>query len=599
MMKRQPTHLAHMGRAVLLASAASLSLWLSSAAYAVDCPASALASGKNSNLYLYYPLVVDNTFPNYQPGYGVTPAQPFDVTDLDASIGTTAQLRDAVTQVVVNDYCEFSVDVRPVTSLPAMPEPRWQVVAVGSDISSYSSGLFGIATAVDINDADPQDHARVFGQAFAASCASALTGTNSTLGRWAYAIGGTASHEAGHNYGISHGNSSALPGEDPTNSHILATGSTGLTCNGRVVDRHFSDTTYSILGHNVGLNSMTLHNWDFINPNGAAAHSMKIKILSSATSLNMNWVYLWTMAPWDTPTVSGPLGTQSYQGSTYNVYELTYSTPKSWSGGANGVVPPGSVFHLGATFDENVIVVDTQLFGASNNLLTLAPRIPSYDVGDINLANGNFEIALTNIDPARPMILRDVRVQLLPRTAAVESMMREEQPFFFAGEERVRIDEVTNVPVLWERYQDKEYELTDEPLVIPVANLANGRNVDIQYLDDPDCKEGMAIKPSAGMDANIGTPEVKYCKKGSALGLFPATRVYLTATVIEPNVRQWDARRREYVTGPLETRIFFQTEGLVPDLNRNGNDDLLDIRYGDSRDENKNGIPDEAEGRRR
>ncbi|MCL2914514.1 hypothetical protein L2725_12130 [Shewanella corallii] len=567
-------------------------------AHATDCPGSALASPKNSNLYLYYPTVVDNLFPNFQPGYGVTPAQPFDVSDLDGTIGTTAQLRDEVTQVVVNDYCEFSVDVRPVTTLPAMPEPRWQVVAIGSDTSSWNPGLFGIASAVDTNDNDPQDHGRVFSQAFAASCASALSGTNSTLGRWAYAIGGTTSHEAGHNYGLAHGNSSALPGETPTNSHILATGSTGLTCGGRVVDRHFSDTSYSILGHNVGLNSMTLHNWDFVNPNGAPAHAMKIKILSSSSSLNMNWVYLWTMAPWDTPTISGPLGTQTYQGTSYNVFELHYSTPKSWSGGADGVVPPGSIFHLGATFDENVIVVDTQLFDSSNNLMTLAPRIPSYDVGDINVSNGNFEIALSNLEPERPMIIRDLRVQLLPRTAAVESMMRNQEPFFFAGDERVGIEPVRNVPILWEREQQKEFELTEEPMVIPVANLANGRNVDIIYENDPDCDKESRARMESEADANIGMPEVHYCKEGSALGLFPATRVYITATVIEPDVEQWDPERREYVSGPLETRIFFQTEGVIPDLNRNGTDDLLDIRYGESRDRNKNGIVDEVERRR-
>lgn len=589
-------------RLTMTGSKLALSLTLlfsSSYAFATDCPSAAVSSPKNSNLYLYYPTVVDPLFPNFQPGYGVTPLQPFNVSDLDGSIGTTAQLRDEITQVIVNDYCEFSVDVLPVTSMPALTEPRWQVLGIGSDISSFSAGLFGIATAVDINDSDAQDHGRVFAQAFAASCNPALSGASSTLARWGYAIGGTASHEAGHNYGIGHGNSAALPGETPTNSHLLATGSTGLTCNGRVLDRHFSDTSYSILGHNVGLNSETLHNWDFVNPNGAPAHGMKIKILSSATSLNMNWVYLWTMAPWDSPNVSGILGTQVYQGTSYNVFELTYSTPKSWSGGANGVVPPGSVFHLGATFNENVIVVDTQLFDSSNNLMVLAPRIPSYDVGDINIVNGNFEIALSNVEPDRPFIIRDLQVQLLPRTAAVESMMRNEAPFFLSNGEQVRINPVTNVPILWESEGGKEIILTEEPLVVPIANLAKGRNIDFIYENEPDCIEANPQRPDVVKDAAIGTPEVDYCKDGTALSLFPATRVYITATVIEPDVKHWDPSRRQYVMGPQETRIYFQTAGLVPDLNKNGTDDLLDIRYGESKDRNDNGIPDEVERRRR
>ncbi len=572
-------------------------LLLTTQVYATDCPSQAISSPKNNNLYLYYPNVIDWTFPNFQPGYGVTPAQPFNISDLDPSVGTTAQLRNATTQVVINDYCEFSVDVIPVTTMPTLIEDRWQVIAIGSDISSYSSGLFGIATAVDVNDNNAQDHARVFGQGFSASCGSALSGSGATLGRWAYALGGTTSHEAGHNYGVSHGNSSALPGETATNSHILATGSTGLTCNGRVVDRHFSDTSYSILGHNVGLNSQTLHNWDFLNPNGASAHSVKIRILSNSSSLNMNWTYLGSMAPWGTPIVSGILGTQIYQGVNYNLFELTYTTPKSWSGGSDGVVPPGSEFHLGATFNENVIVVDTQLYNNLNSLMTLAPRIPSYDVGDINISNGNFEISLTNIEPDRPLIISELQVLLLPRTAAVESMMRNETPFFLLNNKKITIKPVTNVPILW-RSNDKKIVLTDEPLVIPIANLAKNRNIEIDYSNDPDCLEPEIRSRTISEDAHIGEVEVKYCKKGTALSLFPATRVYITATVIEPDVKHWDPRLKKYIIGDQKTRIYFQTEGIIPDLNENGIDDFLDIRYGNSEDSNGNGIVDEAERRR-
>jgi hypothetical protein len=96
---------------------------------------------------------------------------------------------------------------------------------------------------------------------------------------------------------------------------------------------------------------------------------------------------------------------------------------------------------------------------------------------------------------------------------------------------------------------------------------------------------------------DTATGEVSYCHKGTALSLFPATYTYVTATVVEPNAKQWDPQQNKFVYGPLESRVFYQFAGMVPDFNRNGVDDLLDIRTGASRDRNVNGVPDEAEAR--
>jgi len=49
------------------------------------------------------------------------------------------------------------------------------------------------------------------------------------------------------------------------------------------------------------------------------------------------------------------------------------------------------------------------------------------------------------------------------------------------------------------------------------------------------------------------------------------------------------------VTGPLRTRVFYQFAGVLPDFNRNGIDDLIDIRTNAAPDDNKNGIVDSAE----
>jgi hypothetical protein len=44
--------------------------------------------------------------------------------------------------------------------------------------------------------------------------------------------------------------------------------------------------------------------------------------------------------------------------------------------------------------------------------------------------------------------------------------------------------------------------------------------------------------------------------------------------------------------------VFDQFAGILPDFNRNGIDDLVDIRTTKERDDNKNGIIDSAEGGR-
>jgi len=122
-----------------------------------------------------------------------------------------------------------------------------------------------------------------------------------------------------------------------------------------------------------------------------------------------------------------------------------------------------------------------------------------------------------------------------------------------------------------------------------LSNLADPRHVDITY-DATGCKRGF----NPPVDVNIG--EIEYCPEGTALSLFPATAVYIMALVVDPDAEYFDPDRGEMVSGPLGSWVFYQFAGFVPDYNENGIDDLLDIRDGKSRDENRNGVPDEAEG---
>jgi hypothetical protein len=558
---------------------------------AQECPSSALAQPKGNTLYLFFPTTSDSTFPEYGGPYGVStsPAEPFDVADLDSGIGTTTQLRDRIFEMVTDDYCEFNVKVISMTSTPNPTEAHWQIAAIGSDSETTSTGgnLFGIAQDVDIGNVDYQDYARIYAGSFEVaygSAGEALAGTNSTLERWATAIAETTSHEAAHNYGVRHSDANPRFGsaEDVAINHIIATGSTGLTGELRAsLDRHFSDTAYEILGANLGLTIKTLYNWDFVNPNDADAHALQLEILSEANALTIGWSYEGSLSPWTSPTISTTGATENFQGTTYNVFELNFTTSKSWTGGSNGVVPPGIKFHVGASFTEPdaIIVRDTTLFDSGDNELPLAPRLFGYDAGTLDMATGDFEITFYNLDVAQPLILRELEISRVPRMMDINSMV----------ENTTQVDR-TGIPVTkttscqWV----KEMEIEDQ-LSISIARLTDERTVDFIY-EPEDCEPGV-IPGSSDTDRG----ELVYCPDGNALSLFPSTYIYVTATVVDPEATYWDPVQGEFIEGPLESKIFYQFSGFKPDLNNNGVDDLIDIRTGTSVDENDNGIPDEVE----
>ena len=187
---------------------------ISNAFAAPTCPLSygATDAAKSFKFYLYFPTVDDATFPAYTAN--ASPARIFDVVNLDSTIGTTAALRNRIYDVVADDYCEFNVQVVQTTTNPAtLPSPpaRRTTVAVGSD---DPGGAWGQAQEVDIGDTINIDFARVWAGRYVTceggdgngncSATGSLTGTNSTLDRWAQAVGGTAAHEGGHTYGLSH-----------------------------------------------------------------------------------------------------------------------------------------------------------------------------------------------------------------------------------------------------------------------------------------------------------------------------------------------------------------------------------------------------------
>lgn len=567
---------------------------------------------KSSSLYLYYPTTADATFPSYG-GAPTSPLNPFNMADLDPSVGTAAQMQQRVEQLTEAGYCEFDVDVRTRTTTPSSSEPRWQIVGIGTDATG--TGLIGKAQAVDTNDADAQDYARFWVEELQGWAGAELTGANSTLERWSTALANLVVHESGHNYGGTHNGGVALAGEDATVNHFMTNPALGANPDS-IVDgfNHFSDTNYEILAHNIGLTAKTLTNWDFVNPNAGNADRLVITVLSNAPALTIGWWYNGSLSPWRDPTVADTGGTTTFRGVTYKRYEVTFSTAKSWTGGAAGIAPPAVKFHVGASFTQPdpTIIYEARLFNGSTEL-GLHPRMFDFDLGS---SFDGFMATIINPNPdAGFLVLSNLRILFAPRMIDIETMIDAAAPIGLNGlpvetyrrQGRALRGEISGADDLARR----QFEIGEKPLRLPIASFADKRHVDIVYTAK-DCLDKQSIrtldrqrlkkKPvERVIDENgaaFGPPgTADYCPKGNQLSLFPATYVYLSATLTDPAAKQWDPAVGEFVEKPLSTRVFFQAAGVVPDANRNGVDDLLDIRMRKSRDKNKNGIPDETERR--
>ncbi len=570
---------------ILVSLLIGLSITSPASAALVDCQANRPDAG--SVIYLYFPTAIDNDFPDDAGGWGITtsPLQPFDISDLDSGVGTTAELRNAITERVKNDYCEFNARVVQTTNAngttnPQPTDDRWAVVGIGSDTNP---ALFGIAEDNDFNDDDPTSYARLWAGTFESSfggSGGALNGTDSTLARWANAIGGTISHEAGHDFGPTHGDEAPETSEDAATNHVMATPSG----EDRAQDRHFSNTSFEILARNIGLYEQTVSNWDFINPNNSTADGFRITVLVTPSdgTPTKGSIYTGSLSPWGDVSISSD-GSETFQTNNYNRFIITFTSPKSWNNGADGEIPAGEDFHVGVGLTTDYIVRNVE-FTDGGTPMDLRPRVVGYTTGgSFDPETGSFHVTFSNADPENgSLLLSDFIVRYLPRTVDIDQMI--------TGGELIGFDGLPIEPWAVRGTDQKSFDL-DDKVDITVGSLTEKRAVD--FIDKPDGKCGL-ITPPPIQDA-VAPNRMEYCREGHVLGLFPSARIYIEATLTDPNAKYFDRDRQEFVVGPLESRIFAQLSGVTPDLNKNDVDDAIDISTGGCGDSNNNGVCDEAE----
>ena len=462
---------------------------------------------------------------------------------------------------------EFNVQVIPVPSpVSGTAFQHRNVIGIGTDKAAgrnCQDPLFGESNTAggDPGDLHAVDFARIFAGYF--DCANVPLGRDDL----ANMIGSSAAHEAAHNYGLSHADGDETTrhndetprdNEDEWSHHLMKEGG-AYDYQQRSAKRHFSDFETSALARHVGLAMDTMWTWDFTNPNMEAATKLHMELLSAEPALILSWPLEEASSPWIKPALSGPSGERVFKGKTYKVYQIEWSMANERSP-TPGRVAPGNGFQVGATFSrasktgpEAVIVSNVTLYDENGQTLRGHPQWLGFDAGTIDRNSGNLNIRFFNFLD-RPLILRDVVVRDLPEFMSIKAMARNKpiSDIF----DRKFTPWTTRRPVLqstiaemlkweampldnegsWRRHLNYTIEPNEE-FKVPVANSAQGRHISVQR-HDSDCL------PSRASDFALK------CHSGITVDdLFPATTMYITATIADPS--------------GVESHIFYQVAGRL------------------------------------
>ena len=572
-----------------------------------QCPSWRDDDDKTNEILLIFP-------PSYAPGpvqawdgNTYTKVVPFAVADLVLETAATEdEMIASIANAMRDDYCEFDVKVSSMETIysTSLQMPHRQIVAITSgedpeedpgmmDPTYELYGLSGCAEPPSVTCPDVASKDERFARVWAAGCEwhcnesglTGLSGPNSTVERWTNCIAGTASHEAGHIFGLYHEDAFYPKAGEDYYDDLMASGAPPgctmagcpLLCEKRAsTNRRFNDKSYEVLATYVGLCEQTLSNWDFINPNSEEAHSLEVEVLSLAKPVRSDY-YNGSLSPWTDPQVLDPDPLdpkRTVGGVEYDIYRVRWSTPKGWDNGMDGKVPGDTPFHVGIAFSSTTpfLVGKARLFNTTMSppKLPLAPRMLGYDKGPAPADASSFMVTFTNTDPdSESLCIEGLTVRFLPRLAAIDSMVieLEDTPLTRDGSLITIHGPALSFP--------------DDPMIPKCLSFGESISFPIRSMSDPRFLDVPATEGFPG-DAGEGSPQVTYTPRGRVVGLFPSTYVYVTATIVDAETE-------------LESNLFFQFAGSRPDCNRNDVDDFLDIASDASLDMDEDGVLDECE----
>lgn len=159
-------------------------------------------------------------------------------------------IRTGIMSVLSAAYADFSVSFSETAPLGLYETINFGLTA--------GAGNLGLADRIDYRNLVATDVARVFTGNFG-FIIDEVGDRPTQISQLAAALGGTAAHELGHNLGLQHHDSYGDPALNPAatgglqNTHIMATGSTGLDEAGREATRTFSTLELAKLEYAAGL----------------------------------------------------------------------------------------------------------------------------------------------------------------------------------------------------------------------------------------------------------------------------------------------------------------------------------------------------------
>jgi hypothetical protein len=175
------------------------------------------------------------------------------VTNLSAA--EVATIQSGIMSKVGTIYNGFTISFT-----QTLPTGNHETVTFGN---TATAGTFGQAQEIDFRNLNPNDVANVYTGNFGFAVSSTVP-RDQMISQLTTALAGTAAHELGHDLGLQHGDSYGDPGITPANysntagiqnTHIMATGSTGITNAQRETDRSFSKLELAKLEFGQGLTS--------------------------------------------------------------------------------------------------------------------------------------------------------------------------------------------------------------------------------------------------------------------------------------------------------------------------------------------------------
>lgn len=167
------------------------------------------------------------------------------------SAAEKTQIRSGIKSVMESAYSGFDLTF---TESPSGGVGTYTTVLFGL---SATPGSYGLADGIDYRNKDIDDRARVFSANFDFIVESG-DARATQIAELTAALGGTAAHELGHNLGLRHydsygdtsltwNNGSPITTGGVQNTHIMATGSTGISEAQREATRTFSALAYAKL----------------------------------------------------------------------------------------------------------------------------------------------------------------------------------------------------------------------------------------------------------------------------------------------------------------------------------------------------------------